>query len=113
MNQQIIQRLLKSIGYTNVSLVENGLKAVESIKRERFDLVLMDCMMPVVGGIEATEIVRREVPVEDQPPIVALTADAFKENSKNCLAAGMCAVLTKPINRNELKDTIIKYTTRM
>jgi CheY-like chemotaxis protein len=63
-------------------------------------------MMPEMGGIEATEIIRKTVESEKQPTIVALTADAFKENREQCLSAGMDFVLTKPINQVELSSVL-------
>jgi CheY-like chemotaxis protein len=58
--------------------------------------------MPEMGGIEATEKIRAEVPPEFQPAIIALTADVFAETRQRCLAAGMNEVLTKPIQRSKL-----------
>jgi CheY-like chemotaxis protein len=58
--------------------------------------------MPVMGGIEATQRIRKELPPERQPVIFALTANVFEENRENCLKSGMNEVLTKPINRYQL-----------
>ena len=65
--------------------------------------------MPECGGIEATEVIRRENPPENQPIIIALTADAFVETKKKCLSAGMQEVLTKPISNKALSETLEKY----
>lgn len=65
--------------------------------------------MPEMGGIESTQLIRRETPENQQPIIVALTANAFEENKEKCLAAGMNDVLTKPINRLKLRDILERY----
>ena len=88
--------MLGGLGYTNVSVVENGELAVTEALNKRFHIVLMDCMMPIVSGFEATRMIRQRVAKENQPIIVALTADAFKENAQRCLDSGMDYVLYKP-----------------
>ena len=89
-------RMLKKIGYSNVKVVEDGQKAVEAVSQSLYKIILMDCMMPIVSGLEATETIRNMMPAEEQPIIIALTADAFAENAQRCFAAGMQDVLTKP-----------------
>lgn len=54
MNQLVIKKLLKSIGYTDVTVVENGQKAIEAVVKNKYDIVLMDCMMPIVSGLEVS-----------------------------------------------------------
>lgn len=88
--------MLKKIGYSNVKVVEDGQKAVEAVSQSLYKIILMDCMMPIVSGLEATETIRNMMPAEEQPIIIALTADAFAENAQRCFAAGMQDVLTKP-----------------
>ena len=66
--------------------------------------------MPECGGIEATEIIRRDNPPDNQPIIIALTADAFVETKKKCLAAGMQEVITKPISNSILSKELQKYS---
>ncbi len=83
---------------------ENGCEAVELCRSMHFDLVLMDMSMPELDGIEAT----RQIRALDiaQPPIVALTANAFSSDRQSCLEAGMDDFLSKPINRRQLLETI-------
>jgi CheY-like chemotaxis protein len=100
--------MLKSLGFNNVKLVDDGQKAIDAAFANRFKIILMDCMMPHVSGflkncegcngkgLEATEVIKRDMPKEKQPVIIALTADAFSENEQRCLAVGMQKVLTKP-----------------
>lgn len=88
--------MLKTIGYCNLTIVDDGQKAVDAVRDNHFDLVLMDCMMPVMSGQEATQVIRSSIPKENQPIIVALTADAFLENEERCLEIGMDYFLQKP-----------------
>jgi len=109
-NRFLIRKLLQSLGYSNVTLVENGKLALEAARNKKFRLVLMDIMMPVMSGIEATERMLHELPIEQRPEnIVALTADAVEENRLFYLQCGMRAVITKPVHRNELKAIVENY----
>eukprot|EP01114_Cavostelium_apophysatum_P020422 TRINITY_DN6839_c0_g1_i1.p1 TRINITY_DN6839_c0_g1~~TRINITY_DN6839_c0_g1_i1.p1 ORF type:complete len:693 (-),score=231.02 TRINITY_DN6839_c0_g1_i1:46-1938(-) len=107
-NQRLIQQLLVKSPYdiSDIILVENGLQALEYAKSSRFDIILMDLMMPEMDGIEATLRIRSEVESEHQPYIIALTASAFEEDRVKCLQSGMQAVVTKPINKQILNQTI-------
>lgn len=82
-------------------VAENGAEAVEACRRKEYQLVLMDVQMPVMDGLEATRQIRnlREHP---QPRIIAMTAHAMKEDEEKCLAAGMDACLTKPVDFDNL-----------
>jgi len=106
LNQIILRKVLESMGYTNVTTVDNGKAALDILKTQTFQCVLMDCMMPIMGGIEATECIRREIPMERQPIIIALTANVFAENRDLCINAGMNEVLTKPINKEKLESML-------
>jgi CheY-like chemotaxis protein len=68
--------------------------------------------MPELDGIEATTLIRKTLPSNNQPTIIALTADAFQETKQKCLNAGMQNVITKPIKRNILEQTLYKYLTQ-
>ena len=68
--------------------------------------------MPECGGIEATEVIRRDNPPDNQPIIIALTADALLETKKKCLEVGMQEVLTKPIVNKLLRETLMKYSVK-
>jgi signal transduction histidine kinase/HPt (histidine-containing phosphotransfer) domain-containing protein/ActR/RegA family two-component response regulator len=103
-NQQLALRLLEKWGH-RVTLAENGQQAVDRIGgKERYDIVLMDMQMPVMGGVEATRRIRaREQQMGLEPiHIVAMTANAMQGDRDACLAAGMNDYITKPIDKAEL-----------
>ena len=87
--------------------VENGRAAVEQCASQMPDLVLMDMSMPELDGLQATRLIR-QIPVP-QPPIIALTANAFESDRQACLAAGMDMFLSKPINKTHLLQTLSTY----
>jgi CheY-like chemotaxis protein len=106
-NQILVQEILKSMGL-NSSLAENGLEAVTLFRRHRFDLVLMDCQMPVMDGFEATKLIR-EIESErdyERTPIIALTAAARAEEYEQALSSGMDEFMTKPFNVAQLENRI-------
>ena len=106
-NQKLAVRLLEKAGHVIV-LVENGMLAVEITGRERFDLLLMDVQMPVMGGLEATTAIReRETSHSARHlPIIAMTANAMKGDREVCLGAGMDEYVAKPIQPRLLAETI-------
>jgi two-component system, sensor histidine kinase len=101
-NRQVMAALLSSMGHRTY-FVPSGDEAIAAVKRQRFDLVLMDLHMPGLDGIEATRLIRA-LPERGAAtvPIVALTADAFTETRERCLVAGMNSFLTKPVGREKL-----------
>ncbi len=102
-NAMLVDSLLSKYGF-RVSRVRNGAEAVAACYRGDFDLVLMDVQMPVMSGLEATQIIRsREDSTNNaRAPIIALTANASAEDRDRCLAAGMDDYLTKPLVAHEL-----------
>lgn len=99
--RDVLRQLLELAG-ARVDTAENGQVAVERVKSTRYDLVLMDMQMPVLGGLEATQIIRQDPALQDLP-IVALTAGGFNEDRDRFYAAGVNDYLTKPF---EYKDLI-------
>ena len=92
----------------NADFSNNGQEAVDHLrKRADYDVILMDMQMPLMGGVEATTIIRRDI--DKKVPIVALTAAALKEDQEQCLKAGMNDFLTKPIDINKLRMTLTRY----
>ena len=99
-NQMLMEEFLRSTG-AEVIVVENGLLAVEAVKESHFDLVLMDLQMPVMGGIQASKEIRKFASKEALP-IVAVTANAMKEDKEQGVAAGLNDYITKPIDPQQL-----------
>ena len=101
-NQRLATLLLEKRGY-RVTIAGNGAIALELLAREDFDLVLMDCQMPVLDGFEATRRLRQGGGVRNPAiPVIAMTANALQGDRELCLAAGMDDYLSKPINQARL-----------
>lgn len=107
-NQDVACELLKSAGL-QVALANNGQEAVDILKKEKFDLVLMDIQMPVMDGITAAKKIREGEPPGEHLPIIAMTAHAMIGDKEKSVAAGMDDHLTKPINPEELNYCIVKW----
>jgi len=114
-NQQLLQAMLDSLGY-RVTMTNNGSEALAAAAQNRFDLVLMDCQMPVMDGYAATRTIREQEALAAQAshrlPIVALTADALKGDRERCLAGGFDDYLSKPYTRQQLRDVIQRWLQR-
>jgi len=95
-NQKLALRLLERLGY-RADVAANGLEAIAALRRQRYDLVLMDVQMPEMDGLEATQAILQEWPHKQRPRIVAMTANVMKEDREACLAVGMDDYLGKPI----------------
>ena len=106
-NQKVARRMLEIMGY-QVTSVPDGSAAVSAWRSAQFDLILMDCQMPVRDGYEATREIRSLEAVGQRIPIVALTADAIKGTEEACLSAGMDAYLTKPIDRKAISSVLAR-----
>jgi PAS domain S-box-containing protein len=105
-NQHLVVALLTKRGHL-VKVAMNGRQAVDMFAQEPFDIVLMDVQMPQMNGFEATrEIREREAALNVRTPIIAMTAYAMKGDRERCLAAGMDAYLSKPIQADELLITL-------
>jgi len=100
-NQKLALLVLERLGY-RADVAANGLEVLESLRRQPYDLVLMDVQMPEMDGLEATRAIVRESPETRRPRVVAMTANAMKEDRDECFAAGMDDFLTKPIRLEEL-----------
>lgn len=108
-NKKLIDITLQKLGFEG-EIVSNGKEAVEKALTEDFDICLMDIHMPVMSGIEATEEIRRRG--NTTLPIVALTADVFKEGKERCLKAGMNDFLSRPVKSEKLEQKIAEWTNR-
>jgi PAS domain S-box-containing protein len=90
----------------NYDWSENGKDAIEKLANKKFDIILMDMQMPVMDGLEATRFIRNELHLDI--PIIALTANAFKDDADKCLQSGMNDVITKPFEPSILYNKILK-----
>ncbi|MEO5600010.1 MAG: response regulator, partial [Cyclobacteriaceae bacterium] len=110
-NQQVAIELLEGFGFTS-EVASNGIEAIEMVKKSgspsKYHLVLMDLQMPVMGGIKATQKIRK-LREYQQLPIIAMTADAMVGVKEKCLEVGMTDFITKPINPAQMLETIEKW----
>jgi two-component system sensor histidine kinase/response regulator len=109
-NQILAQTQLEQLGY-RVHIAQNGAECLEAMKRMNYDLILMDCRMPVLDGFEASQQIR-ELERKKQTariPIIAITANALADDRNRCLASGMDDYMTKPFDLNTLHELIQKW----
>jgi two-component system sensor histidine kinase/response regulator len=109
MNQKLVVILLKKAGYS-VDAVENGRRAIQSLKLKAYDLILMDVQMPEMNGFEATKAIREMEGEAKHTPIIAMTAHAMQGDRERCLQAGMDDYISKPIEPQKLFTAIEKWT---
>ena len=110
-NQKVAQRVLLSFGY-QIDLAATGLEAVAAVERQKYDLLFMDIQMPGMDGLEATRCICATYPETERPYIVAMTANAMKEDREACLSSGMDDYLSKPIRPENIKIVIERACTR-
>ena len=111
-NRKLILYALGQRGH-KVEAAANGAETLDLVQRQDFDLVLMDVQMPVMDGLEATTAIRKlDDPRKAKLPIIAMTAHAYKSDEERCLAAGMDAYISKPINRQELIEIVERTSDR-
>jgi len=119
-NQEVIAGILNMLGCSFV-IAESGEDAIQEFQRNPYDLVLMDCQLPGINGIEATREIRkreaslqnheiRDTNVKRQLPIIAMTANIFEEEREKCRLAGMDDFLTKPLHIPSLKQALLRWT---
>jgi signal transduction histidine kinase/CheY-like chemotaxis protein/integral membrane sensor domain MASE1 len=106
-NQMVIKAMLGSLGIV-AHMVENGEAAVDIVKEQHFDLILMDCQMPVMDGYRATALIR-QFKSEQELPIIALTADVMPEDKAHALAVGFNQHLAKPLDLVRLTACLVQY----
>jgi signal transduction histidine kinase/CheY-like chemotaxis protein len=104
-NQKLALRLLQQMGY-RADLASNGIEAIESVRRQTYDVVLMDVQMPEMDGLEASRQINARWQPGDRPRIIAMTANAMQGDRDMCLAAGMDDYLTKPIRVERLVEAL-------
>ncbi|MFC5408310.1 two-component regulator propeller domain-containing protein [Larkinella bovis] len=108
-NQKLILNILQKLGY-QPELAQNGIEVLAMMHNRAFDAILMDVQMPEMNGLEATRLIRRQP--GPQPIIIAMTANAMKEDQEECLAAGMDDYISKPILLDVLKNALVRASTQ-
>ncbi len=110
-NQKLALRLLQQMGY-RADLASNGIEAIESVRRQTYDVILMDVQMPEMDGLEASRQINARWQSRDRPRIIAMTANAMQGDRDMCLAAGMDDYLTKPIRVERLVEALNQASAR-
>ena len=112
-NQKVAKHMLKTLGY-KADVVADGREAVQSLEMIDYDLVLMDCQMPVMDGFEATAVIRDAGShvLNHSVPIIAMTANATQGDHTKCLESGMDDYLSKPVHKEDLAEMIGKWVGR-
>ncbi len=110
-NQKVATRLFKKFGY-NIEVANNGLEVIKELEQSSYDLVFMDIQMPEMDGLEATRQIIAKWG-DTRPKIVALTANAMREDKEKCFEAGMDDYLTKPFKPAELEEAIVSTYERL
>ncbi len=100
-NQLVLDKMLRETLQQDLTIVDNGMQAIDALNQEKFDLVLMDVQMPIMDGVEATETIRASKKPYANIPIVGLTANALKTQQEEYIAAGMNYCITKPVDWGE------------
>ena len=108
-NRFVIVRLLEKIGY-HPDIAVNGLEVLKSVAEHEYDIILMDVEMPEMDGLETTRrLTADREDVNERPVIIALTANAMKEDMQRCLDAGMADYMTKPVNLDRISGALTKW----
>lgn len=107
-NQKVAQMMIKDLGH-QVDVANNGVEALNALNARKYDLILMDCLMPEMDGFEATRHIRSSGQQGMRTPIIAMTANAFAQDREECLAAGMTDYLSKPVRQQELKAKLEQW----
>jgi len=104
-NQRVFLLLLSQLGHA-ADVAANGLEVLAALRRQRYDLIFMDVQMPEMDGLEAARRIQRDWPEGERPRIVAMTANALREDREACLAAGMDDYLSKPMALDDLRRAL-------
>jgi CheY-like chemotaxis protein len=110
LNREIMAKMLERMGH-RADVAQDGAEAVASQQADAYDLILMDCQMPVMDGLEATRRIRALENGAARVPIIALTGNAFDEDRQRCLEAGMDDHLPKPVRLDVLRSTLDRWGT--
>lgn len=108
-NIKVVSTMLSRLGCSFVC-VENGRQVIDLAEQEKFDVILLDCMMPEIDGYQAAEHLTRQPNINSHTPIIALTANAIEDNRERCLRSGMRDFLTKPVTLQSLYPVLARNT---
>ena len=112
-NRDLLKMMLEGLGYTTPDWAENGQQALDKLAEQEYDLIFMDCQMPVMDGYLATQEIRQqEVDKSKKTVIIGLTASAMVSDREICLAAGMDDYLSKPLLLNDLADMLEQWLSK-
>jgi PAS domain S-box-containing protein len=107
-NQKVALRMLEKLGY-RADVASNGFEVLDALRRQPYDLVLMDLQMPEMDGLEAARLIHQEWSQKRRPRIVAMTANTMSGDKEKCLAAGMDDYIGKPVTLTSLQNTIQRW----
>ena len=110
-NQKVVLKILERLGY-RADVAANGLEVLQALRRQSYDVVLMDVQMPEMDGLEAARSVAAGWPAEKRPYMVAMTAYAMQGDREVCLAAGMDGYISKPVRVEELREALARARRR-
>jgi two-component system, sensor histidine kinase and response regulator len=100
-NQRVAVRMLERLGLA-ADVAGNGSTALQILEHQRYDVIFMDCQMPILDGYEAATEIRRREARDSHTTIIAMTADVLKGSRERCLAAGMDSFISKPVKLDDL-----------
>ncbi len=107
-NQRVTAMILRRQGYS-VDVANNGVEAVEAQRNQRYDVILMDCQMPEMDGVDATRAIRHLEGGDRRTPIIALTASVGEDEHERCIKSGMDGYLSKPVSRDSLVNMLDRW----
>ncbi|MES0489969.1 MAG: response regulator [Leptospirales bacterium] len=105
--QLLLEKILLQLGFYTVDIASNGSEALDQVKTTEYDIIFMDVMMPVMGGLEATQILRNNYKLDI--PIIALTSKKLKEDVLSCKDAGMSRHIGKPFTWETIYNVVQHY----
>lgn len=112
-NRDLLKMMLEGLGYTTPDWAENGQQALDILAEQEYDLIFMDCQMPIMDGYQATQEIRQqEVDKSETTVIIGLTASAMISDREKCLAAGMDDYLSKPLLLNDLANMLEQWLSK-
>ena len=106
-NQKVASKIFNRLGY-EVDVVINGIKVLEALQKQTYDVIFMDVQMPEMDGIEATKQIIKSTDLHPRPYIIAMTANAMDGDREICLNAGMDDYISKPVNVNLLVEALLR-----